>query len=505
MRWKRYCLSGALIESGVFLLCALVAVVFTVAVLSGDEAYGQDQPAQPAEVYATPDMAQGRARGIVRVKNSFCEMTPQGRQCTEAFGSGAIIGRTTDDAQFVVLSCAHTFRERGRTQIEVAHRTWRDAMIRAIDHRVDLSLLIVPVVEPIPGIPIAETVPTTADPLITRGYPSASMYIERPTKVIGSSGHLWTVDCRPIQGESGGCLLSPAGVVGVLVLTEGEDPGDSQFNPGGHAVGLPTIRQFVNATFPNQRQTGSQPYQRGRDPNDRGPIPLAPAPPPPVQQAAPQALPAKEDAKAEPEAPDVSWSRAKAVILVPRQPQFDKADGIVRRLEQMSSQEVGPGAVLRRIINEHTEGKLDVEIVYERIEPTRFREIVVGAGILPEGYLHAVALIRKQDAGLLGPLKSLASHIAKRAIDSNLGNVPLEVVFERTNPKEFTAVEFALKKPEPEPAKEPATQPTTPTEASKGVVDQINEGGPLAWVIATVPGAGWLAWRLRQLLKRSET
>lgn len=457
MNWKRVP-SGALIETGVFLLWVLATIVFTLAVLCGDS-FGQERTATPQAVYATPELSQGRERGVLRVKNAYCVMTLRGQQCSEAFGSGTVIG-TTDDSRLIVLSCAHVFRERGKAQIEVGNRVWRDAAMRAIDHKVDLSLLIVDPVDRIAGVTIAEAVPSTSDPLITRGYPSASMYIERPARVIGSSNHLWTVDCRPIQGESGGCLLSPAGLVGVLVLTEGEDPENPQFNPGGHVVGWPTIRQFVNATFPNQRPSGPQAYQRDRDqrdPNDRGPIPLAPAPLPQVQQAPPKTLAPQvkpeEAPQAKPEqAPpvDIDWSLAKVVVLVPRQKELDGWDWLVRTAEKLTSEDTGPGQLARRLLSDSTNGKVDAEIVYQRIEPQRYDKLVEASGVRVGRYAGVVIAIRSQQESMFEPFRKMAIAFGERAVKSKLGDVPCELILERTSPGVFAATQDALAFREPE-------------------------------------------------------
>lgn len=430
----------------------LSVCLLSVVVISGLCA---DQP--PGQVFASPDLAEGRARGVVRVKNIACRMTLRGQQCGEYFGSGTVIGTTSDNSQLIVLSCAHTFRDRGKVQVEVGPRVWRDAALRAIDHKVDLSLLIVTPVEPIPGIPVADALPSQSDHLVTRGYPSASLFIERPTMVTGSSEHLWSVDCRPIQGESGGCLLSPAGVVGVLVLTEGEDPQNPQFNPGGHVVGWSTVRQFVNATFPNQRQPGDQRFQRDPDPNNRGPNPLAPAPlpaaPAVVDRPQPPATVAKPpEAPAEKAAPpaEIDWSLAKVVVLVPRQKDLDRWDWFVRAAEKLTSEDTGPGQHARRLLSDTTSGKVDAEIVYQRIEPQRFDKLVEASGVRVGRYAGLIVAVRSQQENMFEPIKRMMISFGERAVKSKLGDVPCEVILERTSPEVFSATQAALDFKEPE-------------------------------------------------------
>lgn len=437
-------------NASLFVLVAMAIAVFAMAVLGGwAEVQAGDGPA--AEVFASPDLAVGRSRGVVRVKNVACRMTWKGPQCTEFFGSGTVIGTTTDD-RLIVLSCAHTFRDRGKIQVEVGPRIWRDATLRAIDHKVDLSLVIAPQGEAIPGVPVADTAPTTADTLITRGYPSASMYIERPTAVIGSDDHLWAVDCRPIECESGGCLLSPAGVVGVIVLTEGEDPQNPQFNPGGHVVGWPTVRQFVNATFPNQRPSGEQRFRREPDPNNRGPNPLAPAPlpaaaPPVVER--PKVTPT--DAKpAEATPAEIDWSLAKVVVLVPRQKDLDRWDWFVRAAEKLTSEDTGPGQHARRLLSDTTSGKVDAEIVYQRIEPQRFDKLVEASGVRVGRYAAAIVTVRSQQENMFEPIKRMMIAFGERAVKSKLGDVPFELILERTSPEVFGATQDAIAFKEPE-------------------------------------------------------
>lgn len=458
MRWKN---EDTWSQLSLLLLAILAVGVFAMAMFTDyPEARADDR--KPGQVYASPDLSEGRARGVVRVKNIVCRVTLRGQECSESLGSGTVIGTTTDNTHLIVLSCAHVFEMRGKPQVEVGPRVWRDATIRAIDYRSDLSLLIVPSAEPIPGIAVAQEPPTTADPLVTRGYPDASMFIERPTRVIGSERHLWDVDCRPIGGESGGGLLSPAGVVGVVVLTEVEDPKNPERNPGGQVVGWPTVSKFVQATFPNVNR-GDGRYQRQADPNDRGPNPLAPAPlpqapappvaarpaaPPPANVDGPKAPPL--DAKPV-EAPpvEIDWSLAKVVVVVPRQKDLDRWDWLVRTAEKLTSEDTGLGQLARRLLSDTTKGKIDAEIVYQRIEPERYDKLVAAAGVRVGRFAGLIVAVRSQQESMFEPIRNMMIAFGERAVKSKLGDVPFELILERTSPEVFAATQDAIAFVEP--------------------------------------------------------
>ncbi len=411
-------------------------------------AFGADS--SPGPVVASADLAEGRKLGVVRVKNLSCRMTLRGQECGESIGSGTVIGTTLDNSRLIVLSCAHVFRDRGKPQVEVGHRVWRDATMRAIDHEIDLSLLMVAPVEPITGIPVAGSMPSQSDPLVTRGYPSASLFIERPTKVTGSNDHLWTVTCRPISGESGGCLLSPSGVVGVVVMTEGEIAAKPEFDPGGYVVGWPAVTKFVQATFPNAN-LGDGRFRRQSDPNDRGPNPLASAPLPETPPAAVDRaeLPAPEAKPAEPPA-QIDWSLAKVVVLVPRQKDLDRWDWLVRAAEKLSSEDTGPGQLARRLLSDSTSGKVDAEIVYQRIEPQRYDKLVEASGVRVGRFAGVIVAVRSQQESMFEPLRNMMIAFGERAVKSKLGDVPFELILERTSPEVFGATQDAIAFKEPE-------------------------------------------------------
>lgn len=414
------------------------------------------------ELRASADLNTGRRYGVVRVKNVCSGFGLCGQSGSESFGSGTIIGTTTDNTGVIVLSCAHVFRERGRPQVEVGHRVWKNAVIRNIDHNVDLSLLICDRGEDVQGIPVASSPPSSSERLVTRGYPSASMFIERPCKLVGEDNHLWRVDCRPIEGESGGCLVSESGVVGVIVHKEMEDPKNPQFNPGGHVVGWQTVRRFFNATFPNQNVPDEPAglFRRQKPPQQAGPINPAPLPgdngladmPPPaggnIQTKPPEQA---EEAKPLPP-PPIEWHLAKVVVVVPRQESLDKWDWLIRTAQKLTSKDSGPGQYVRRTLSEASDGKVDAEIVYERMEPQRYEKIVSASGLIPGKYAGVVVLVRSQQESMFEPIRNMVTRYIESTIKQKLGEVPLAPILERTAPGVFKATMDAIEFEEPESA-----------------------------------------------------
>ena len=418
--------------------------------------------AQDGELRASSDLNTGRELGVVRVKNittkfGFCAGPEE-----ESFGSGTIIGTTTDNTGIVVLSCAHVYRERGRPQVEVGHRVWKNAVIKAIDHRADLSLLICDRGEYAKGIPVATSPPSRGEELRTRGYPSASMFIERPCSIVGEQQHLWRLDCRPISGESGGCLVSKNGVVGVVVMTEGEDPDNPNFNPGGYVVGWQAIRRFVDAAFPNQ-YSDNEPaglFRRSKAPQPPQPIQPAPLPgndladmPPPnggQAQQPPTAAPQPESPQEPPPPPPIDWSLAKVVVVVPRQEALDRWDWLVRTAEKLTAKDSGPGQYVRRALSDASNGKIDVEVIYERTEPQRYEKTITASGLMPGKYAGVVVLVRSQQESMFEPIRNMVTRYIENSVKAKLGEVPLAPILERTAPAMFQATMEAIEFKEPE-------------------------------------------------------
>lgn len=398
----------------------------------------------------TPETSAGLARGSVRIRQKKC----MGNYCTVGSWSGTVVNSLTD-GRLVVLTCAHGFDANQPAEIETARTAWQPAQWIRLEPRADLGLLAV--ASPpggLPRIPIAPEMPTAEMSFVTRAYPNGVEYRESPTIITEVGEFHWRTDRRFIQGESGGGLIGPAGLVGVIRATETEQdnvPPEKSFR--GMVVGLPTIHRFLEVSFPGTpQQTGKrpaerfQPFQQSAPP--AGALAAAPLPP------GPQAKAADKPADVVVEKPaTVDWSLVQLVVLVPRQPWLDSVDGVLRWLQGVTVAEDGPGQNVRRWINDETGAKVDVRLVFDRTQPLRYAAVLAAAGMKSPGkYASLVAIVKKQDSSLLDPIKAVLVRFGQRAMDARLGDMPAEVILDRTEPAKVAAVESALEVSDPTPA-----------------------------------------------------
>lgn len=412
----------------------------------------------PKKVWSSADLSIGRRRGCVRVKTTGCSWDLFAPGCVEYMGSGTVIG-LTDDRKWIVLSCAHLFHKANKAKIEVDDRIWNEAKIIRVDRQADLSLMTVQYVESVEPVGVAQNLPTQEDELVTNGYPDGSLFIERLTSVTGATEYKWFIDARPIGGESGGGLIGPDGLVGVVVETEREIEQDPTFEPGGRVVSWPVVAKFVATAYPVQKR-----YEReeptplfGRpNPNDRGPNPLPPGrkskqKEQPVDEVPnPKAdLPKEQPAeKLEQEEP-IEWSVAKGIILIKRQESFDFLDWLLRPLQKLSTEDTGLGKLARNLLNDSTDGKLDTEVVYQRAEPERYAKIIEASGVREGQYISSVILIKSQKKSMFDIFHKMTMGFVERAAKSKLGSVPVEIVLEATSPEVFAETQEAIDFEEP--------------------------------------------------------
>ena len=443
----------------VFLLFVLLCCAITTNGIAQQQTIENQQEVGPKKVWSSADLSIGRRRGCVRIETTGCSWDLFDPGCVEYMGSGTVIG-ITDDRKWIVLSCAHLFHKANKAKIEVDDRIWNEAKIIRIDKQADLSLMTVQFVEAVEPVGVAQNLPTQEDELVTNGYPDGSLFIERLTSVTGATGYKWFIDARPIGGESGGGLIGPDGLVGVVVETEREIEQDPTFEPGGRVVSWPVVAKFVATAYPVQKR-----YEReevaplfGRaNPNNRGPNPLPPGrkekakEKPVVEEEKEQAV--KEGEKqsvdsTEKEEP-IEWSVAKGIILIKRQESFDFLDWLLRPLQKLSTEDTGLGKLARNLLNDSTEGKLDTEVVYQRSEPERYAKIIEASGVREGAFISSVILIKSQKKSMFDIFHKMTMGFIERAAKSKLGSVPVEIVLEATSPEVFTATEEAVEFQEP--------------------------------------------------------
>jgi hypothetical protein len=407
--------------------------------------------AQAGESIATDRQPEGRS--TVRIKQQVCFPTT----CQVGYWSGTLIGGLPDQ-RFCLLTCAHGYNPRDVVLIEAKPGEWTEGRFIGIDKEIDLGLVAFAYDGRLNCEALAESPPALGDALRTRGYPRGNQFRDQPTRLLTDHSGIWELEAPFIQGESGGAVVGPNGLVGVIVGTDLPLPFKRDRN--GFAVGWHTVSHFVETTLKTKprvdRETEgapeSEPFRRTR------PSPAAGAATPDLGEPGPVGTPADIPADApaapqfggpsgQPTEPD--WSLARLVVLVPRQKALDAADSVVRAVQKLSGEESGPGKTVRRWIAEKTDGKAAVDIVYERLEPQRYAAIASAAGVKVGGYAGVVCLVKRQDSGILSPLKTLALSIAERVANGRLPEVPFEFVFERTAKGDFDQVEDALAMKEP--------------------------------------------------------
>lgn len=357
------------------------------------------------------------------------------------YGSATVIGKFKN-GKTAVLSCAHVFFDGGQSAVEMSPKQWVPAQIVGLDRDVDLCLLSVEHTGQTSFYGIAQDAPKTGEVLLCRGYPMMKELREQQVHVIGGAERppLWKTDKPFISGESGGSVVSarPDGgkVVGVIVASD--DPaGLSQSNspllaplapltppgmrPIGYIVPWPVVAQFVKKSAPDGifDDKTLPPAEMGEE------KPFVRPPP-------------KEEVEEVQEQLSQEYSKAKIIVIVSRQGIADIGGSVVEKLEGMASSIIGD------YFFEKTNGAADVEVVFERLNQERFNKLREESGVLLGDYASVIVLIKKQDAGLLSPMKKIAAGIAQRSIDSKLGQLPVKVIFEREYPERFRGVEDAM-------------------------------------------------------------
>lgn len=381
------------------------------------------------------------SRATVRIKQQTC--SPQG--CGTNWSSGTTLGGLRD-SRFGVLTCAHGIDPRKLAAVELVPGEWYEGQVVGHDHAVDLALLAVAYRGRLPVIPLAASPPDSAS-VSVRGFPSGESYRERPANLLRLLNPVTElVDSTFIPGESGGtvCVGAPGNerLVGVICATD--NPSVPPPRRHGYIVPWQAVNAFVLTS------NGEQP--RVSPPPEEGPPaekPFRRSTPAPPTDLGPMATEDPPPAKPKPEPePEVDWSLVRLVILVPRQAAADPYDVWARLFARVTS-DIGPGKTVRRMVNETTAGKADITFVFERLEPEKYAEVVATSGVTPGKYASLVALVKKQDAGLLSPLKTLVARIGQRVAERKLDAVPVGVVLERTAKADFDELVAALAREPP--------------------------------------------------------
>jgi hypothetical protein len=431
-----------------------------------------------------PSNAPSNARATVRIKQELCDL----KGCGIGWTSGTIIGGLADN-RFAVLTCAHGHNDAKPAAVELTPGTWSEGQFLALDPGIDLGLLAVAHEGWLPCIPLATTAPPDGQTVSVKGFPEGKSFRERNTRILravrlrnqhGVAPGV-AVDSPFILGESGGTVsvqdAQGESLVGVIVGSDYQIiPPGMPFVPrrdlNGYVVPFQQVQEFVLAAAGGPLRTDrtdaatselaqAKPFRRSEQAEAR----LEQSDEPPATPILPRTAP-------EPQPTESDWTLAKLVVLVPRQEALDKYDTIIRAVEKLSATESGPGKTIRRWIADITDGKADVEIVYERVEPEKYREILNVTGLRVGKYAGVVALVKRQDSGILSPIKTIAARIAERAAASRLPDVPVELVLERTSADAFRDVNEALAK----------------VEGSSGDGPE-GSGGTLEWIMAGVYAA----------------
>jgi hypothetical protein len=401
--------------------------------------------------------AESTQGATVRIRQQSCSTV----RCTIGSWSGTLIGGLRDQ-RFAVLTCAHGYDDKATVSVEMRPGTWIEGDVLALDARADLGLLAVAYPDRLPCLELSDVSAAPGTGVTVRGFPRGERYRERSTQVLRDLGTVSVVDSTFIPGESGGSVVANGRLVGVIVGTDLVMPlglpGPAVLTPkypNGYIIPQPMVREFVLTANGGQPPTTSGPGQDTPQPfrrRESAPVLADEAEPNlgPATPVLPRERPVATPSTPEAAAPTpVDWSLVKLVVLVPRQESLDKFDAIVRAVEKLSATESGPGKTVRRWINETTDGKADVELVYERVEPTKYREIVTTSGLRVGKYAGVVALVKRQDSGILSPLKTLAARIAERVAERRLPDIPVELLLERTAAAEFEEITAALDRDEP--------------------------------------------------------
>jgi hypothetical protein len=164
-----------------------------------------------------------------------------------------------------------------------------------------------------------------------------------------------------------------------------------------------------------------------------------------------------------PSEPD--WSHLLAVLQVPEI--LEGTKGTLAGLGQRTAVDL-----VEDTVNDITQGKVSVEIVFQRIEPMRFMR-VSDATRLPE--LGLTLLIKRQSVRIT---RGLLLKLLEKRLPDRLQNIPVEIVFERERTEDYAEILAAVQAPEPIPDVEedwPPDEQSPPVEESK-IKQWIKEG-----------------------------
>ncbi len=131
--------------------------------------------------------------------------------------------------------------------------------------------------------------------------------------------------------------------------------------------------------------------------------------------------------------PAVDWSQVAVVVLAAKQ-DVGAIRGAIRG--QLLDVAVGP---IQRRVAEATQGKAAIYIVAERNEPERFAAVARAAQVQVNPFFVLV-LVTRQDLGLKGVILGAIEN----AVGQHLGNVPVDLIFERVHPDDYLRVLQAL-------------------------------------------------------------
>jgi hypothetical protein len=139
----------------------------------------------------------------------------------------------------------------------------------------------------------------------------------------------------------------------------------------------------------------------------------------------------------------IDWSHVSIILLAAEQDVSAIRGSIRGHLLDLA---VGP---LQRRVAEATEGKAALTVVAERTEPEWFALLSRAAGVEVKRF-HVLVLVTKQDLGL----KGMIAGAVEKVIGDHLGEVPVDLIFERVHPEDYARVVSALHGLEPETGEE---------------------------------------------------
>lgn len=172
---------------------------------------------------------------------------------------------------------------------------------------------------------------------------------------------------------------------------------------------------------------------RHRDPEIGSIPPVEPDSPPKEEDPQPKAfereeqpLPAKE--------PESDWTHASVLFLIPER--ID-AGRVLGKAEELA------GGIITRKLFDATDGKASIAWVFARTKPERYRAVSEAL----EARSGVFVLVARQSVGFV---KALAVKRIENTLPEKLKNLPIEVIFERTQSELFVDIGVALKTSEPE-------------------------------------------------------